>query len=299
MIEAALAPNTKIVYKQALNCFQTFMQSYYNTCSIKDVSLEHIISFVSYLFSIGKAPSSITTYLAALAYYFKMSNIPDFSNHFLIKKMLSGAKRLASSPDVRQPITLDILENLLVAVPHVANSSYQRCLFMAMFIIAFYAFLRVGEITVRSHSNPNLLLLSNVSFKTIAKASCMIITMTNFKHNLGKNPVHLEIKPQPIRKFCPVQIMKSYLKVRGVKDGPLFCYGSGRPISRSEFCKVLKSALKFSKLDSHKFKAHSFRIGAATQAHLQGFSDSQIRVMGRWHSESFQRYIRVSLFPTL
>lgn len=144
-------------------------------------------------------------------------------------------------------------------MPHVANSSYQRCLFMAMFIIAFYAFLRVGEITVRSHSNPNLLLLSNVSFKTIAKASCMIITMTNFKHNLGENPVHLEFKAQPIRRFCPVQIMKNYLKVRSVKDGPLFCYGSGRPISRSEFCKVLNSALKFSKLDSHKFKAHSFR----------------------------------------
>lgn len=165
------------------------MHSYYNTCRIKDVSLVHIISFVSYLFSIGKAPSSITTYLAALAYYSKMSNIPDLSNYFLIKKMLSGAKRLASSPDVRQPITLDILEKLLVAVHHVA--SYQKCLFLAMIIIAFYAFLRVGEITIRSPSNPNLLLFSNVSFKTTAKASCMIITMTSFKHNLGKYHVHL------------------------------------------------------------------------------------------------------------
>lgn len=108
---------------------------------------------------------------------------------------------------------------------------------MAMFIIAFYAFLRVGEITVRSLSKPNLLLLSNVSFKTTAKASCMIITITNFKHNLGKNPVHLEIKSQPFRSFCPVQIMKNYLKVRGAEDGPLFCYTSGRPIPRSEFCK--------------------------------------------------------------
>lgn len=263
------------------------MHSYYKTCCIKDVSLEHIISFVSYLFSIGKAPSSITTYLAELAYYFKMSNIPDLSNHFLIKNMLSGAKRIASSPDMRQPITLDILEKLLVAVPHVANSSYQKYLFMAMFIIAFYVFLRVGEIKVRSLSNPNLLLLSNVSFKTTAKASCMIITMTNFKHNLGKNPVHLEIKSQPFRSFCPVQIMKNYLKVRGAEDGPLFCFTSGRPIPRSEFCKVLKSALKFSKLDSNTFKAHSFRIGAATQAHLQGFLDSQIRVMGSGTHFSF------------
>ncbi|XP_062581945.1 uncharacterized protein LOC134243730 [Saccostrea cucullata] len=298
LIDAALAPNTKKLYRQALNCFSSFIQSYYKTDCIKEISLGQVICFVSYLFSLGKAPSSISTYLAALAYYFKMTNAPDLSNHFLIKKMLSGAKRLVNSSDVRQPITLDILGKLLVAIPHVANSKYQEYLYMAMFLLAFYAFLRVGEITVRSGSNPNLLLRRNVSFKRDKKQVRMVVTMINFKHNLGKKPVQLEINPQPKCSFCPVQAMRNYLEVRGAEEGALFCYRSGRPISRTEFCDVLRSALKFSKLDSNTFKAHSFRIGAATQAHLQGFSDSQIRVMGRWHSESFKRYIRVSMFPT-
>ncbi|XP_062590269.1 uncharacterized protein LOC134251855, partial [Saccostrea cucullata] len=298
LIDAALAPNTKKLYRQALNCFSSFIQSYYKTDCIKEISLGQVICFVSYLFSLGKAPSSISTYLAALAYYFKMTNAPDLSNHFLIKKMLSGAKRLVNSSDVRQPITLDILGKLLVAIPHVANSKYQEYLYMAMFLLAFYAFLRVGEITVRSGSNPNLLLRRNVSFRRDKKQVRMVVTMINFKHNLGKKPVQLEINPQPKCSFCPVQAMRNYLEMRGAEEGALFCYRSGRPISRTEFCDVLRSALKFSKLDSNTFKAHSFRIGAATQAHLQGFSDSQIRVMGRWHSESFKRYIRVSMFPT-
>ena len=273
------------------------MESYYKKSCIKEVSLGHVICFVSYLFSSGKASTSIATYLAALACYFKITNTPDLSNHFLVKKMLRGAKRLASSSDVRQPITLDVLEKLLVAVQYVAISGYQTHLYRAMFLLAFYAFLRVGEVTVRSGPNPNLLLFNNVSFRK-TKTLSLILTMTNFKHNLGKNPVHLEIKSQPNRSFCPVQAMQNYLKVRGAENGPLFCYRSGRPVPRTEFCALLRSCLKFAQLDSTAYKAHSFRIGAATEANLQGFSDSQIRVMGRWHSESFQRYIRVSMFPT-
>lgn len=57
----------------------------------------------------------------------------------------------------------------------------------------------------------------------------------------------------------------------------------------------VQNSTKFYKLDGNKFKAYSFRIGAATQAHPQGFLDSQIRIMGRWHSESFQRSIHHSV----
>lgn len=134
--------------------------------------------------------------------------------------MLSGVKRLARCFDVQPPITMDILEKLLVAVPHVANSSYQKCLFMAIIILAFYAFLQVGET------------------KTTVKVFCMIVTMTNFKNNLKENPVHLEIKSQPFCSFYLdlVQVMKKQSQSESVKDGPLFCYRSERAISCSEFC---------------------------------------------------------------
>ena len=39
---------------------------------------------------------------------------------------------------------------------------------------------------------------------------------------------------------------------------------------------------------------HSFRIGGASAAFSAGASDALIRVMGRWSSDCYNRYIRVA-----
>ena len=46
-------------------------------------------------------------------------------------------------------------------------------------------------------------------------------------------------------------------------------------------------------LDPSRYKGHSFRIGAASYAEDRGLSDAQIRMLGRWKSNAFLRYIRV------
>ena len=61
--------------------------------------------------------------------------------------MLCGARRLSASPDMRLPITLPVLKQLLDALPFVTYSFDQQQLFSAMFLLAFHAFLRIGEIT--------------------------------------------------------------------------------------------------------------------------------------------------------
>jgi hypothetical protein len=40
-----------------------------------------------------------------------------------------------------------------------------------------------------------------------------------------------------------------------------------------------------------QFTGHSFRRGGATSLHVAGIADSLIRVMGRWKSFAFARYI--------
>ena len=88
--------------------------------------------------------------------------------------------------------------------------------------------------------------------------------------------------------------MACYLKVRGKVPGPLFCSQDGQPVLRSQFTSELNTVLSFCGLNPALYKGHSFRIGAATSAAERGLSDAQIRQLGRWKSNAFHKYIRVT-----
>ena len=92
---------------------------------------------------------------------------------------------------------------------------------------------------------------------------------------------------------CPVQILFDYLSLRGFSNGPLFMTPDGAAVSRHFFSQILFLVFQRCGLDSSKYKGHSFRIGAATFAAENGFSDVQIRAMSRWKSDAFRKYIRV------
>ena len=55
----------------------------------------------------------------------------------------------------------------------------------------------------------------------------------------------------------------------------------------------VKTALGKAGLNPAEYAGHSFRIGAATVAHLNGLDDSTIMTLGRWKSEAYLRYIRI------
>lgn len=113
----------------------------------------------------------------------------------------------------------------------------------------------------------------------------------HYKNNYNQRPFSLVISRQS--SFCPVEYLLKYLQQRGLRIGALFVMPDGSPVSRSFFTDKLTTALRYGGLDPAKYKAHSFRIGAASYAAERGMSDAQIRAMGRWKSNAFQKYIRI------
>ena len=78
----------------------------------------------------------------------------------------------------------------------------------------------------------------------------------------------------------------------------MFCTDNGRPVQRKVFSEILSAVLNHCGLDPTKYKGHSFRIDAATFAAESGFLDAQTRVMGRWKSDAFRKYIRTASLTT-
>jgi hypothetical protein len=218
--------------------------------------------------------------MSAVSYLHKLANVPDPTRLFVVKKMLQGAKKLSAKPDVRLPITVDILRQLILAVDATSESSYQRSLLKAMYLLAYFAFLRVGEFTTDPGSiSTHVLMKQDVELQSTS---------------LGRH-ANLRIMPQPDI-ICPVSALRTYYDVRGNVPGPLFILSDGLPVTRSYFATNFNIALQWANLDSRYYKGHSLRIGAATTAAAMGMTDVQIQVMGRWRSNAFKRYIRI---PTI
>ena len=255
--------------------------------------------FVAYLYQHNYASSTVQSYLSAIGYLHKLAGFPDPSKSFLMVQILKGYGKVGARQDSRLPITPAILNRLMHASDTFCVSPHKRALFQAMCALAFHAFLRVGEITVTNHpGTPAPLQLHQclIMVDESQRAVSIKLTFLDYKHSYNKAPFSIVIKRQP--GTCPVQLMLEYLKYRGSSPGCLFLGMDGGPVKRNDFCDQLALAFKFCGLDTKFYKGHSFRIGAASHAAEQGLSDAQIRVLGRWKSNAFRKYIRLSSAST-
>ena len=249
--------------------------------------------FVSYLHQNGMSSKTIATYLSGISFVHKLLQKPDNTSNFLISTLLKGSQRLAPSFDIRLPITISMLDALVASLPHVTASSYCRLLFQAMFLFAFYAFARCSEIAyTNAASLPLLVQYSDLDLSVKDGQEVVCVTFRHFKHNYGKPHTISFSHGHTI--VSVVYALQEYLKVRGSHLGPLFMLSSGLAVSRSLLDRQLTSCLHFCGFDSSRYKSHSFRIGRATDCALRGYSDAKIRALGRWRSNAFLKYIRVS-----
>ena len=132
-------------------------------------------------------------------------------------------------------------------------------------------------------SNHNLnfhdVTLQNDSFKVVFQS---------FKHSKASS-THLVKASESFP--CPFVALSNYLKIRGVTPGPLFILNN-RPVSGFFFSKKFKVLLSVAGFDAKKYSPHSLRISAARMWAAKGLSDTQIRMLGRWHSNAFKTYLK-------
>ena len=254
--------------------------------------------FISHLRDNQLASSTICTYVTAVGFVNQLSGHPNPVDSFIVKKMLASVKRGTSRDDQRLPVTPFILSKIIHALQHTADSHYQKSMLAAMFLLAFHAFLRIGEIC-QNRENSNVLQLQDIQFlQNVQKQlSHLEITFRSFKSNYNIRPVILSLRANSQdAEACPVHSLYQFIQLRGTCSGPLFCFPPNLPVTCAHFCSCFNQALAWPGLPTSRFKSHSFRIGAASTAAAQGVPDEGIQHMGRWKSMAFKRYIRL---PTM
>ena len=228
---------------------------------------------------------STASHISAISYVHKVMNIFDPTQAFVARKILKGCQFLGSYKDSRLPITQEILRIILHALNHTVPLHFHRCLLRALFLLAFHAFLRLGELTTKSKVDANRVLQRcDIHFEYKgASLHGMQIVMREYKTNKNHSPIIISLQAIQCSPFCPVLAPFEYLQLSKHTSGPLFQTVDAQPISYAFVSTQLKSAIKFVGLDPLLFKRHSFGIGAATYAASLGYSEQLIKKLGRWN----------------
>lgn len=215
-----------------------------------------------------------------------------------LEQLLRGIKRVrarqSGSNKPRLPITLPILLKLKEVWIAPTFDDFDGHMLWAVAAVCFFGFFRAGELTspTEGHYDPN----THLTFADIA------VDDTN---NPKMIQVHLKAsKTNPFRagvdvfigragnKLCPIRAMTEYLSRRGGSAGPLFYFKNGKFLTRATFVAKVRDAMSQKGIDPSIYSGHSFRRGAATAALDKGLGDATIKMLGRWKSEAYTRYIR-------
>ena len=293
LLSASLSKGSTAAYKRSWNLFTEWAQSTLgDTKLVLPIQPAFIALFVSHLYSLHYASSTVSSYLSAIGYTHKLAGVGDPTETVIIRQIIKGYRKLVPAHDVRLPITLPILQQVINSFTHTTATAYQSKLLSAMSSLAFFAFLRIGEITFNTNDHSNLIHVTQLERLVDSQQQVKALQLTIFKYKHSdseRRPFVIYIYKE--ESCCPVTTILDFILARGPISSPLFCWPDGAPIKRSFFVEKLNNSLRFCNLDPSLYKSHSFRIGATSWAAAKGFSDSQIRQLGRWKSNAFLNYI--------
>ena len=142
--------------------------------------LENLTLFIAYCFQTKLASSTDLTYMSAICFLLQLGGYEDLPGPFIISKALRGYHKEKAAKDSRLPITPSILKDLCQSLPKTCSSRFLQLMLHAMYLLAFHAFLRIGEITGLA------LPLGDIKFPH-GDSEDLQIHMSKFKHSTGKH----------------------------------------------------------------------------------------------------------------
>ena len=195
LVSASLADNTVKLYNQAVSTFDAF-RTQYNFQTPWPPNINVLVNFIAFLSSEGYSYSTAKSYLSGISFYIKLNGWSDPSEAFVMKKMLKGFQRINSSKDSRAPITLQMFQAFPMALKNVTSSAYEALLFSTAFSVAFFGFLRIGEMiaTGKSGDNSRIIQISDVVVYDTLKSLCAFLKLISMA-----NP----------QRWCSIQVNKS------------------------------------------------------------------------------------------
>ena len=253
----------------------------------------NLILFATYLSNMGKSHKGINMHLAALKFFAQTLGFESiFESSPRLARLVRGIKRYQGqrfSRQKRTPITPALLRKMGLNLFRSPMLYEDKVMLWAAMLTAFFGFLRISEYSshfVRSY-DPN----ATLCVQDLKLSPWMAeIRLKSSKTDPFRQGVTIWLAYNGST-LCPVKALTTYRQATPTLSGPLFQFADGRYLTRRGLMTVL-NAIK--PPGTPNMSTHSFRIGAATAAAAAGYPRWAIQALGRWSSDCYRTYIRLS-----
>ena len=257
---------------------------------------ERVSLFGAHLVDNGVQSSTLKSYVSAIKHILCNDGYHWDQNKVLLATLVRACKLVNDKVITRLPVQFGLLELVLFELERIFDMQpYLESLYKAMYAIAYYGLMRVGELTLSPHTvkakdihiaqNKNKILIILYSSKTHGKESVPQQIKVSSNEKAGKHK-HF---------FCPFQLMRNYMAVRGHycnENEELFIFPDKSAVRASQARGTLREALRRINLDPSLYNFHSMRIGRTLDLRKFGSSLEEIRRAGRWSSNVVYKYLR-------
>jgi len=261
--EEARSENTRKTYEQAWKLFTRWCEQH--DLQALPATPQTLVLYFSWLHGQRRALGTLSVYRAAIARAHRMACIePLPTDHGVVKEVWEGIRRrtarLGPVPRPRQELALPALKQVLARIPDGIGGVRDR----AMLAVGFFAALRPSELAALQAENVR------------EREQGLELLIPVSKSDQGGRGQMVGCSRQADPAICPMQLLRAWVALSGVKTGPLFrpIDRSGRvlerAIVRATVADILKRHARAAGLDETLLAGHSLRSGLATTASRSG-----------------------------
>ena len=254
--------------------------------------------FGAYLVDKGVQSSTLRSYFSAIKHILKQDGYPWDDNKALLSSLVRGCKLENDQLKVRLPIQRGLFEMILFELERRFSNNtqpYLEIMCKALFSLAYYGMLRVGELPQGDHTVKacNIHVGNN-------KDKILVVLYSSKTHGIESRPQKVKISAVKTtisikKNFCPFSLVLQYMMTRGPfleNHEQFFVFGDKSPVKAFHVRDVLRSILTDLNLNAELYDVHSFRIRRTCDLDKFGYSIEQIKSMGRWKSNAVYKYLR-------
>ena len=250
--------------------------------------------FCGYLIDIGNKSTTVKSYVSAIKAVLRSDGYVWNDQKVLLGSLIQACRKHNDELICRLPIQRNLLEVILFELQRVFNNQiYLQVLYQAIFSMAYYGMMRIGELV----HGPHTAKATNVHIGK-NKNKILIVLYTSKTHGKESLPQKIKISEtgsQSNNCFCPFRIVRQYAALRGDYEDPdeeFFVYKNSIQIPPDSVRKTLRDCLEVLNLNPKLYNTHSFRAGRSVDMQISGKSVDEIRSAGRWRSNAVYRYLK-------